>query len=164
MPRTPIVPTGLTRQPFTLDEARKAGLERWHLKGASWKRVGPTTYKWTGLTETPIQELEAARLRLPAEAAFSGLTAAWLHGLDVEPCAPIEATVPPRGGVSGRAGIKVRRAALGRSDVIEVRGFRTTSLPGALVEICGRVTLTEAVVLVDMALHARLIRPMQLKC
>jgi hypothetical protein len=32
--------------------------------------------------------------RMPAGTAFSGYTAAWLHGLDVAPCNPIEVTIP----------------------------------------------------------------------
>ena len=31
----------------------------------------------------------------PPGAVFSGKTAAWLHGLEIEPCNPIEMTVPP---------------------------------------------------------------------
>lgn len=42
----------------------------------------------------PFEALEAARRRLPPDAAFSGLTAAWLHGIKVTPDDPIEATVP----------------------------------------------------------------------
>jgi hypothetical protein len=30
----------------------------------------------------------------PTGAVFSGKTAAWLHGLEIEPCDPIEMTVP----------------------------------------------------------------------
>jgi len=30
----------------------------------------------------------------PPGAVFSGKTAAWLHGLEIEPCNPIEMTVP----------------------------------------------------------------------
>ncbi len=163
MARSPIVPTALTVGPFTLDEARRAGLERWHLKGASWKRVGPITYKWAGLTDTPIQKLEAARLRLPQQAAFSGLTAAWLHGLDVEPCAPIEATVPPGSGVSARVGIEICRSALERTGVVTARGLPAIPLARAMAEVCGRLSLIEAVVLVDMALHCRCIDIKQLK-
>ena len=30
----------------------------------------------------------------PPGAVFSGKTAAWLHGLEIEPCDPIDVTVP----------------------------------------------------------------------
>src|SRR5207245_1640489 len=82
----PLVPAELTRKPFTIEEARRAGLRRWHLEGASWRRVGSSTYIWAGLPETPIETLAGALRRLPAGTAFSGLTAAWLHGIGVSPC------------------------------------------------------------------------------
>src|SRR5580765_2062423 len=115
------------RGPFTTEEARKAGLARWHLAGTSWRRLGPAIYVCKGLAEDPMHRLEAARRRLPRGAAFSGLTAAWLHGIDVAPCDPIEATVPPDAGVSGRSAITVHRSVLCRGDVVRVRGLPATS-------------------------------------
>ena len=80
------------------------------------------------IAQAPIVQLEAARRRLPDAAAFSGMTAAWLHGLDVPPCNPIEVTIPREAGVSGRAGMRVRRRPLLSGDVVLVRGLRTTSI------------------------------------
>ncbi|HEX6348508.1 MAG TPA: DUF559 domain-containing protein [Candidatus Dormibacteraeota bacterium] len=102
-----------------------------------------------------IELLHAAQLRLPASAAFSGLTAAWLHGLDVDGFAPIELTVPDRAGVSARSGLCVRRAVLPCDEVVEQRGFRTTSMPRTLSDLSGRLSLTEAVVVADLALRRR---------
>jgi very-short-patch-repair endonuclease len=92
-------------------------------------------------------------MRLPNVAAFSGLTAAWLHGLDVDPCDPIEVTLPRDAGISGRAGMRVRRSPLPSNDVVRLRGLRATSIVRTLVEVCARLSLTEAVVMVDGALH-----------
>src|SRR6266516_1130724 len=104
--------------PFTVDDAKRAGLDRWHLEGDSWTRLGPSTYVATRLSRDPMHRLESARRRLPPGAAFSGLTAAWLHGIDVVPCNPIEVTVPETAGVSARAGILLRRSALGKGDIV----------------------------------------------
>ena len=93
-------------------------------------------------------------MRLPESAAFSGLTAAWLHGLDVDPCNPIEITVASPTTVSTRAGMRVRRRKLENDEVALARGFRTTSALRTLRDVCARTSLTEAVVLADMALHA----------
>jgi hypothetical protein len=49
MGRAPFVPEALKQGPFTVDQARRQGLERWHLEGASWVRVQPGTYMWAGL-------------------------------------------------------------------------------------------------------------------
>lgn len=162
MPRKPFLPSNLLRRPFTLDDARREGLHRGHLRGAAWRRVGPGTYSWVGLSPDPMHTLQAAVSRLPAGAAFSGLTAAWLHGIDVEPCDPIEATVPEGAGVSGRAGMRLRRSRLARDEVSRVRGLPATSIVRTLAELCSRLSLVEAVVIADAALHARRVRFEQL--
>ena len=107
------------------------------------------------LDQTPVLEFAAARLRVPPIAAFSGRSAAWLHGLDLEPCDPIEMTLPAR--VSARSGLAVSRAALPESDVVIVHGYRATSIIRTLRDICSRECLTEAVVTLDMALHSRIV-------
>lgn len=107
-------------------------------------------------TGTPLEKLQAALARVPAEAVFSGLTAAWLHGLDVEPCAPVEVTLPLDGGVSGRAGLRVRRTMLTGTEVINRRGMPATTIERTLADVCAQLTLTEAVVLADAATHLQL--------
>ena len=107
--------------------------------------------------EQPLHHLEAALRRLPRDAAFTGLTAAWLHGIEPELFTPIEATLPKRAGISGRAGMAVRRSELG-PDVVTVRGMRATSIARMLADLCDRLSLTEAVVLADAALHLRRVR------
>jgi len=139
-------------------DARRAGLERWHLEGASWHRLGSGLYAWAVLGDTPALRLEAARLRMQAAATFSGKTAAWLHGLDAAPCEPIEAILPGDGEGWERGGIRVRRAALDDSEVVMRRGFRTTSLARTVRNLSRRLSLVEAVVITDMALQAGLIR------
>src|SRR5437773_3335408 len=156
--RKPYVPVELTRGPFTIEQAASAGIHRWHLRGASWKRIGRATYVWAGQPDGPMQRLHAALRRLPPAGAFSGLTAAWLHGLDVAPCDPIEATIPKQAGVSGRAGMAVRRRALGQNDVVSVRGIPATSIVRTLVDLSARLSLTESVVVVDAALHLRRVK------
>lgn len=157
MSRTPRIPQALSRGPFTLADARHHGLDRWHLQGAGWHRIGPGTYLAASLEETPETAIAAASRRLPSQAAFSGLTAAWLHGLDVEGCNPIEITVAVPTTVSSRAGMSVRRRVLRKADVVTVRGLRATSMQRTLRDLCARLPLTEGVVLCDMALHGRLV-------
>ena len=161
--RNPVVPPALTRGPFTLADARRAGLARWHLEGASWRRLGPGVYAWTALAETPALRLEAACLGLPASALFSGRTAAWLHGLDVDPCEPIEVILPGDGEGWERGGVRVRRVEVDDYEVVMRRGFRTTSLVRTLSDLSRKLSLVEAVVVTDMALHSGLIKPAQLR-
>jgi very-short-patch-repair endonuclease len=151
-------PNELMRGPFSIDEARAAGLGRRSLEGASWRRIGPGIYISAGLAQDPLHKIEAARRRLRAGAAFSGLTAAWLHGLDVSPADPIEVTVPLQAGVSGRAGIAVRRSEIAANDVVHVRGMPATSMVRTIADLCSRLSLVEAVVIADAALHQRRVR------
>ena len=163
MGRRPVLPTRLLRGPFTVEEAERAGLTRWRLEGASWTRLGPSTYISTRLCDDPIQRLRAVLRRLPPVAAFSGLTAAWLHGMDVPPCEPIEVTVSETAGVSARAGVRLRRSTFERGDIVIVRGLPATSIVRTLGEVCGRLSLMEAIVIADGALHDRRIKPGQLE-
>src|SRR5713101_1167384 len=157
MARTLRIPKVLARGPFTLDEARRAGLQRWHLDAAAWRRLGPRTYVSNRATETPLLLLEAAARRIPPGGAFSGITAAWLHGLDVAPYDPSEMTVPKSSGVASRAGMTVRRAAITKDEVVRQHGLPVTPIGRTVREACSRLSLTEAVVLCDMALHANLL-------
>ncbi len=150
------LPAELKTGPFTLQDARQAGLERWHLDSSEWRRLGPSVYAWAGLPESPELRLQAACLRLPQSAVFSGLTSAWLHGLDVGHCEPIEVTIPKGGRVSARSGFVVRRAAVAASEIVSLRGVRTTSILRTLSDLCIRLSEIEAVVIADMALHAGL--------
>ena len=53
--------------------------------------------------------------------------------------------------------MRVRRRKMNRGEIVEVRGLRVTSALRTLRDLCPRLSLTEAVVLVDMALHAGLV-------
>ena len=103
--------------------------------------------------------VEAASRRLPPDAVFSGLTAAWLHGLDVDPTDPIEFTIPKSAGVTTRSGMVVRRSALSADEVVVRHCFRTTTAVRTLLDVSCRQPLVEAVVIADMALHAKVITP-----
>lgn len=158
MGRKPLVPEELTTGPFTITQAALAGLTRAHLRGATWMRVAPATYMWTGLRADPMHAIHAMSTRLPGSAAFSGFTAVWLHKVDAQPCIPVEATVRDGAGVSARSGCLVRRAVLDEEDVVLIQGLRVTSMARTLADVSARVTLTEAVVIADAALHAGRIR------
>lgn len=157
MAQRPIVPAELTTGVFTVADARRAGLTWKQLQSATWRRVGDGLYMWAKLGESPMLLLAAIQRDLPAVAAFSGRTAAWLHGLDLPLDGPIEVTVPPSCGISARAGTSVRRAALPECDVVERRGVRATSALRTVADLARRLPLVEAVVVADMALRQRLV-------
>src|SRR5213594_2862160 len=115
--RTPRIPPELTGRPFSLAEARAAGLTHDALRGRSWRRLGSKLYCWVGLRDDTSQLLLAWHLRLPS-AVFTGLTAAWLHHLDVDPRHPVEVAVPQASGVRSRPGVIVYRRDLRPGDVV----------------------------------------------
>jgi very-short-patch-repair endonuclease len=127
------------------------------LRGARYRRLGSGVYHWVGLKQSPQLMLAAVARRLPAGAAFSCRTAAWLHGLDVAPCDPIEVTIPEPAGSGRRAGAAVCRAALATDEIVVRRRLPTTSALRTSVDLGGRDPLMEGVVAVDLFLHAELV-------
>jgi very-short-patch-repair endonuclease len=157
MARRLTIPRALRRCPFTIQEARAAGLTWDNLQSANYRRLPPGIYVAANLPDTPLQRLAAARLRLPPTAVFSGLTAAWLHGLDVSPPDLIQVTLPAGSSVAMRAGVRVRRTGLSARDVVTRQGMPVTSLLRTLLDLGAMLPLIEAVTVADMALHQRLI-------
>lgn len=157
VPAIHLVPDALRTAPFTVAEAIGVGVTRAQLRGAGYCRLGSGLYRWVGLSQSPHLLLSAVARRLPAGAAFSGRTAAWLHGLDMEPCDPIEVTIPDVIGTRRRAGTSVSRAALGVEEICLRRYLPTTTALRTVVDLGGRDPWIEAVVAADMFLHARLV-------
>ena len=163
MPIKPRVPAALRKGPFTSAEARGAGVTRGNLRGSGYRRLGSGIYRWVGLRESPQVMLAAVARRLPAGAAFSGPTAAWLHGLDLAPCDPIEVTIPEPFGSGRRAGARVSRTALENDEIVQRRGLPATSALRTVVDLGGRNPLTEGVVAADLFLHANLVTTAELR-
>ena len=162
MPVPPVVPLTLRAGPFTVAQAMAAGLTRGRLRSSSYIRLGPGLYRWVGLSDGPLVKLSAMARRMPIGAAFSGSTAAWLHGLDIKPGEPIEVTIPASLGCGVRAGVSVRYRALAPNEIVIRRGLPTTSALRTAIDLGGRDPLTEAVVAVDQFLHSALVRASEL--
>lgn len=156
------MPNELRSGPFRLQDARRAGLTWKQLQSRSFHRLGHDSYAWSVLDADPMLRLRAAIDRLPPEAVFSQRTAAWLHGLDVPPCDPIQVTVPKECGSSYRSGLAVRRAPVPAADVVERKGMPATTILRTLLEIAEARSPIEPVVVFDMALRAALVTPHQL--
>src|SRR6266849_5848280 len=154
MGRKPFIPPQLTKKPFSLEEARKAGVTLSGLRGKAWRRLGAELYCWSGLREDPLLVLTAWRRVLPPESIFAGGTAAWLLGLDMSALDPIEIVVPVGSGVRSRVGLSVRYCEISRNDTSTVRGLRATTLRRTLLDLCLRLPAVEALVAIDMAVAA----------
>jgi very-short-patch-repair endonuclease len=161
--RAPRVPVELIAGPFDLAEARRHGLTKHQLAGASWRRIAPGFYAWHEIADNPRVVLIAAQRRLPSSAVFSGRTAAWMHGLGLPPCNPVEVTLPPDSRVAHVAGISVRRADLRTHEVSTKHGLRATSVVRTVADLGRRASIVEAVAVLDAALHRRLVKLVQIK-
>ena len=100
---------------------------------------------------------------LPRGGLFSGRTAAWLHGLDLAPCNPIEVTLPRRSPTSRLAGVSLTRSDVDDTDVANVQDLPATSARRTIADLARRLPLVDAVVQLDVALHRRLVRIDQLR-
>jgi very-short-patch-repair endonuclease len=158
MPVRSLPDVTLGRVPFTVAEARQAGMRWKDLQTRHWTRTGRGQYAWAGLPQDARLKLLAVSLRMPTTYAFSGLTAAWILGLDTSLSEPVEVTIARNVPVRARAGVKLRRAGLPESDVIARHGLRTTSAMRTICDLGSRPDLVEAVVAVDIALHAGLVK------
>ncbi|HEY3084423.1 MAG TPA: DUF559 domain-containing protein [Candidatus Dormibacteraeota bacterium] len=111
----------------------------------------------------PLIRLAAVARRLPRGAVFSGRTAAWLHGLDLPPCSPVEVTLPRLSHTSRLAQISVTRSDVAGDEISEIQDLRATSGTRTVADLGRRPPLVEAVVVLDMALHRRIIAIEQLQ-
>jgi hypothetical protein len=156
VPPRPHIPGVLKAGPFTLEQARAAGVSPTALRGSSWVRLNYGLYCWSGLIEDPWKTLVVLQRLLPTGAVYSGCTAAWALGMHTEPFDPIEVIVPSRSGVRSRPGLIVRRSDVGPDDVMTVRGIRVTSALRTLSDLCPRVKGVDALALMDAALRLKL--------
>jgi len=159
MGRTLRVPPELKRRPFTLDEARAAGLSLSALRGKSWQRVGPRLYRWIGGSEDTWALIAAFQRMLPPSAVFVGRTAAWAHRLDVPPANPVQVAVP---ALESRAGLEVRHCDV-TGETVEIRSVPVTSLHRTLLDLCAWTPSVEALVVIDMAVRMRLVSTDELR-
>jgi len=141
---------------MSIAEAADAGISWWRLQGSDWRRVGPGQYARPSAAGHRTR-VAAAWLRLPEGAAFSGRTAAWLHGLDLKPTDPIEVVAPLRCRISARAGIFLRRAEVALDEIVEVEGLPATSAVRTVVDLAWLLPVSDAVAAADAALNARLL-------
>ena len=143
--------------PFTLDDARAAGLTPTALRSKPWIRLERGLYSWNDPTPDLWKHFLALQRLIPG-ATFAGRTAAWLHGIHhLEARDPIEVIVPLRSGMRSRRGLNVRRADLSPIAIVEIRLVRTTSVARTLNDLCPRLSGVEALSVLDAALNLNFI-------
>lgn len=155
MARTPRIPPELRLGPFSLEEAKAAGVSPSALRGASWRRLGSGLYRWVGALEDDWTLIKAWQRALPPSAVFAGNTAAWMHGLDVQPAMPIVVALPRYPKLAPRAGVHIRHCDV-RDEIKVIKGVTATNMGRTLLDICATAPAVDALVILDMALAAKL--------
>ena len=153
VPGKPHVPLELRRAPFSIAEARAAGVSGKALRGREWRRLGRELYCWRGWQSDPWLLL-AAWHRMNPSATFAGRTAAWMHGLACQPDDPVEVIAPVDAAYRTCHGRHVRHCDLVVADRISIRELPATSMHRTLRDICLRSSAVESLVFLDMALAA----------
>jgi very-short-patch-repair endonuclease len=113
-------------------------------------------YCWSGLAPDPRALVAAWCRALPPEAVFVGRTAAWLHGLLSDLATPIEVALPARSEARSRQGVNLWRCDVDPGEVGSARGFRTTTVPRTLLDLCARRPPLEALIALDAAVRRNL--------
>lgn len=127
---------------ITLTQACSEGMSRHAVQrrvaAGRWCRCGPGVYFVDDRPFTDAARIRAGVWSHGAEAAASGLAAAWWHGLTKFAPEIVEVTVPRNGNGRVHLGTRVRRRDLHRTDVVERRDLRITGLALTVVEAAAR--------------------------
>lgn len=156
MTRIGLVPDELRYGPFTGSVAISSRMiTKPQLRCGSWRQMFRDVYCHRDFPDTPELRAKAAALLLPAGAAISGGSAAYLLGLDVTTTGgPLEVTVPRDSAITCRPGLVVRRALLPAGDVTEVAGVPVTSPLRTAFDLGRRPGFVNAVVALDAFTHS----------
>jgi hypothetical protein len=146
------IPAELLTGPFRLSDALRLGVSRQVLRGSRFRRVFRGAYVAADVPDSLAVRVDAARLLLPDSAVFSHQTAAALRLLPVPAHTPVEATVPPGLPRCRVRGLVVHHGLLER-DVTLVDGLRVIRPERNFVELAGRLSLVDLVILGDATIR-----------
>jgi very-short-patch-repair endonuclease len=125
------------------------------LRSSAWRRLYRGVYADAALPDSFAIRIRGARLLAPVSAAFSGRTAAFLHGAtelgDIRD--PVELSVPTGVRFGPVAGLRIRRVALPDADVEMLRGWRCTTALRTALDLARWEPLGDAVAALDVLLR-----------
>lgn len=129
-------------------------LTRDALRSSAWRRLFRGVYADAELADSFGLRVRGARLIAPASAAFSGRTAAYLHGAAMlaDLRTPVEVSVPPGVPFGPMSGLRVRRVPLPEGDVTRVGPFRFTTGLRTALDIARGEPMLDAVPALDVLL------------
>ena len=144
-----------TSRPFTRADAVAAGLDMSKLRGSRFRAIFRGVYISSDAELTLKIRAEAALALHPATAFVSHETAGVLRGLPVPDCDRVHVTVQEQEERVQRHGIACH-IACAESDVQTVAGMRVSAPLDMFVELAGRLSLVDTVVVGDAMVRAKL--------
>lgn len=140
--------------PFTVAEARAAGLSRAQLRTSSYRQVIHGVYVEACVPDSVELRARAVAKVLPDDAAAGLETAAWLHRVDLRRPGDVDIDViAQRGDQIRRRGIRATSAQLDAGDVKLVFGVPVTTPTRTAFDLARNRPLVEAVAVVDAMLN-----------
>jgi very-short-patch-repair endonuclease len=154
-----LVPDALRVGPFTTARARELGVSKFALRSSEWRHLFRDVWIHKSVEDTLATRVAAAGLVLGAEGFLCGLTAAWIHGIDVQDRRGSLVWVgrPTGSWRRPRAGCLVREITIADSDLQVINGTAVTTPLRTAFDCARWLTLVEAVVVADALAHAGLI-------
>jgi very-short-patch-repair endonuclease len=135
------------------------------LRSSAWRRLYQGIYADACLPDSMDVRVSGAGLLIPQAAAFSGRTAAFLHGAAelADDRGPLEVSVPAEERFGPVAGLRIRRVQLPGGDVAMVRGRRCTTGLRTALDISRHEPLPDAVAALDVLLGRAIVGRSELR-
>lgn len=164
MPRA-VVPAELRRGPFTTARARELGVSKFVLRSSEWRHLFRDVWIYASVENTPAVRVAAVTLVLGGEGFLCGITAAWIHGVEVQDRRRDLVWVgrPTGSWRRPRAGCLIREITVANTDLEVVDGTPVTTPTRTAFDCARWLALPEAVVVADALAHSGLITPAALQ-
>ncbi|ROO51727.1 uncharacterized protein DUF559 [Micromonospora sp. Llam0] len=162
MPVAARVPRELRLAPFSGSRAVAAGLATWQmLRGPAWQRLLPDVYVEAAAFDPDDHRMwcEAVAVKLPVGGAISGLSAAYLWGVDLLPRrSPVHVTLPRSARFGAHPRLAVSRRSLDPTDItVSFGGIALTTEVCTAFDLGRLLPRADALAALDAMLHRRLL-------
>ncbi|MDG4763815.1 DUF559 domain-containing protein [Solwaraspora sp. WMMD406] len=158
------IPRELRSAPFSGSRAVASGLATWQmLRGPTWRRLLPDVYVQAAAFDAEDHRMwcEAVAVKLPVGGAVSGLSAAFLWGVDLLPRGggPVHVTLPRSVRPKPHHRVVVHHYALDPTDITTLFGGVPLTVEVRTAFDLGRLLpRADALAALDALLHRRLLR------
>jgi hypothetical protein len=165
MPNPPYRPKDLQWQLFLGAAAQRQGLlTPAHLRTTAWRRLGRDVYADSRFERDHELACRGVALRLPAEAAIAGPSAAYLHGVlhAAQSQDDVHVIMPPPGRLGRRRGVVVHATRLTADEVARIADLRLTTPARTAWDLAAWLDPVVAVPIIDGLLGLGLVEPHRL--